>query len=110
MAITSKQRAHLKKISHNMKPVIQVGKDGVSPALIEQISETIKKRELIKISFLDSMTEDISISTDKILVRTKSEFVKKIGRKLTIFKRNHKKPFLDLPWDKVHEKNSDTRR
>ncbi len=95
--ISPKQRAYLKKISHGVKPVIQVGKDGVSPALIEQISETIAKRELIKISFLDSMPEEKSEAKEKILERTRSEFVSLVGSKLTIYKKNEQKPRIEFP-------------
>ncbi len=92
-----KQRAYLKKLSHNMRPVIQVGKDGVTPSLIDQISETIRKRELIKISVLESCPEEVDEVMDKILERAKCKYVQSIGRKLTIYKRNEKEPVIELP-------------
>lgn len=95
--MNSKRRAYLKKISHGMRPVIQVGKDGVSPALVQQVSETILKRELIKISFLDTMPEEPREAAEKILERTRSEFVSLVGRKLTIYKRNERQPVIEFP-------------
>lgn len=95
--MTGKQRSYLRKLAHNIKPVIQVGKEGVSPNLILQIRETIHKRELIKISFLESCPEDVESASEKILERSKSEFVQLIGRKLTIFKRNPDDPTIPLP-------------
>ncbi len=95
--MNGKQRSYLKKLSHGMKPVIQVGKEGVTPSLISQISETIKKRELIKISVLESCPEEVDEVMDKILERAKCEFVQSIGRKLTVYKRNEKEPVIELP-------------
>lgn len=95
--MTGKQRAYLKKLSHDMKPVIQVGKDGVSPQLIDQVSETIKKRELIKISILETSPDDPSAAAEKICERAKCKFVQLMGRKLTVYKRNEKKPSINLP-------------
>ncbi len=95
--MTGKQRSYLKKLAHGMRPVIQVGKDGVSAEVILQIRETIKKRELIKISFLDTCPDDLKIASEKICERSKSEFVQLIGRKLVIYKRNPDKPIIELP-------------
>ncbi len=92
-----KQRSYLKKLSHGMKPVIQVGKDGVSPQLIAQVSETIKKRELIKISILETCPEDLKEVSEKICERARCQFVQLIGRKLTIYKRNEEEPTIVLP-------------
>ncbi|MGY8777186.1 MAG: YhbY family RNA-binding protein, partial [Longimicrobiales bacterium] len=32
--LTSKQRAHLRKLAHHLKPIVLVGGDGVTDALI----------------------------------------------------------------------------
>ncbi len=95
--MNGKQRAFLKKLSHGMKPVIQVGKDGVTPNLIDQISETIKKRELIKISVLESCPEEVDEVMEKVLSRAKCQYVQMIGRKITIYKKNEQNPVIELP-------------
>lgn len=95
--MNSKRRAYLKKLAHAMRPVIQVGKEGVSPALVDQVAETIKKRELIKISLLESMPEELKEAAEKITERTRSEFVSLVGRKLTIYKRNEQEPVIEFP-------------
>lgn len=95
--MTGKQRSYLKKLAHGIKPVIQVGKEGVSPELITQVRETIHKRELIKISFLETCPDDLELASQKIVERSKSEFVQLIGRKLVIYKQNPEKPTIQLP-------------
>ncbi len=95
--MNGKQRSYLKKLSHGMKPIIQVGKEGVTPSLIKQISETIHKRELIKISVLESCPEEVDEVMEKIIERAKCQYVQSIGRKLTIYKRNEKDPVIELP-------------
>lgn len=95
--MTGKQRAYLKKISHGMKPVIQVGKDGVSPQLISQVSETIHKRELIKINILETCPDELKEVAEKICERARCKFVSLIGRKLTVYKKNEKEPKISLP-------------
>lgn len=47
--LTSKQRAKLRSLGHKLKPLVHVGKEGVSKTLIESVEQTLVRRELIKI-------------------------------------------------------------
>ena len=51
--LTSKQRAFLRKLAHSLKPVVHVGAEGVSPALIVSIADALKTRELLKVKVLE---------------------------------------------------------
>ena len=50
--ITPKQRAKLKKISHGYKPLVNIGKGGISENTLKQIDDTLNKREVMKIRIL----------------------------------------------------------
>ena len=52
--ITGKQRAELKKLSHGMRPLLQVGKNGITPALIKQVDALLEDHELVKITLLQN--------------------------------------------------------
>ena len=51
MLIDSSQRKKLKALAHHLKPVVNIGKEGVSDGVIHSISEKLEKNELIKIKF-----------------------------------------------------------
>ncbi len=95
--LTGKQRSYLKGLAHNMRPVLQVGKDGITTAFIEQVRETIEKRELIKITLLESVDEDAKTAGNIIAERSGAEFVQAVGRKVVIYKANKEKPQIELP-------------
>lgn len=80
-----------------MKPVLQVGKEGISSAFIEQVKETIEKRELIKISLLETVDIPVKEAANIIAERSGSEFVQAMGRKIVIYKQNKLKPEIELP-------------
>ena len=46
--ITSKQRAYLRSMANQTEPIIYVGKAGITDNLIEQVSDALVARELIK--------------------------------------------------------------
>ena len=43
MELSSKQRAFLKKMAHEIDPVVRIGKDGIDDDVIESIANAVKK-------------------------------------------------------------------
>lgn len=43
--LTNKQKQFLRSESHHIKPIFQVGKDGVNENMITQIGEALEKKE-----------------------------------------------------------------
>ena len=90
--LSSKERAFLKKLAHNLDPIVRIGKDGIDENVLKSIEEVVKKRELIKVKILQnsSVEFDREMATE-IAQKTKSVFVDKIGKVLIFFKPKNKK-------------------
>ena len=95
--MTSKQRAYLNSLAMKIDPVFRVGKDSISPELIEGVREAIDARELIKIAVLQNCMDDPKEVAQTLAERTRSEVVQVIGKKIVLYKesRDHKK--IQLP-------------
>lgn len=95
--MTSKQRAYLKSLAMKIDPVFRVGKDSISPELIEGVREAIDARELIKIAVLQNCMDDPKEVAQTLAERTRSEVVQVIGKKIVLYKesKDHKK--IQLP-------------
>ena len=52
--ITTKQRAYLRGLANSAPAILQVGKDGITPALVENILVALEARELVKVSVLET--------------------------------------------------------
>lgn len=94
--LTSKQRALLRGIASSYETIFQVGKGGVSENLIQQVSDALRKRELIKLRVLDNSEYSAREAADEIASKTDSEVVQVIGSKFVLFKRNSKDPVIDI--------------
>ena len=57
--LTSKQRAFLKSEAHTMKPIVQIGKNGLNDQIKTSIRRALDARELIKVTLLQNTDEDI---------------------------------------------------
>ncbi len=88
--LTSKQRAYLKKEGAKLVPVLQVGKAGVSPEVVESAAEALAARELIKGAVLENCLEDVRDVAQTVAERSRSEVVHTIGRKFVLYKKSDK--------------------
>ena len=97
--ITSKQRAYLRKLSHDMSPIFQIGKDGITEAVEAAIDEALEKRELIKVHILETALLDTRIACDELANKLNAEAVQAIGSKFTLYRQSsdEKKRKIELP-------------
>ncbi len=98
--LTSKQRAFLRGLASNYETILQVGKGGINDNLIQQVSDALRKRELIKLRVLDNSMFSAREAAEEIAEKTKSEVVQVIGSRFVLFKRNPQEPVIELPKNK----------
>lgn len=92
--LTSKQRATLRGIASTYETIFQVGKGGISDTLVQQVSDALRKRELIKIHVLDNCPLSVREAAEELSEKTESDVVQVIGSRLVLFKRNPKEPVI----------------
>ncbi len=87
--MTSKQRAELRAQANGLDPVFQIGKEGVTDAVIAQIEDTFNTRELFKIKVhLESSPEKPKETAQKIADATKCDVVQVVGGTIVLFRIN----------------------
>ena len=59
MTLTSKQRAFLNSQAHSLKPIIQIGKNGLNDQIKTSVRQALDARELIKVTLLQNTDENI---------------------------------------------------
>lgn len=95
--MTSKQRAYLRKLANPLDSIFQVGKSGITPEVVDAVSESLEKRELIKVTLLKNCVDDIRDASETLAARTRSEVVQVIGRKFVLFRVSKENPKIELP-------------
>ncbi len=87
--MTSKERAQLRAQANTLEPLFQIGKGGISDALVEQTADALRKRELIKLKvLLESAPESPREFADKLAEATGSEVVQVVGGSIVFYKEN----------------------
>lgn len=95
--MTSKQRAYLRSLANTLEPIFQIGKSGISENLIQQLSDALEARELIKIHVLETAPDTAKNLGIEISNLTNSTLVQTIGNKITLFKQKEKNSKYELP-------------
>lgn len=87
--MTSKERAALRAQANSLEPLFQIGKGGMSEALVEQTADALRKRELIKLKvLLESAPESPREFADKLAEATGSDVVQVVGGSIVLYKEN----------------------
>ncbi|WP_404453096.1 ribosome assembly RNA-binding protein YhbY [Virgibacillus necropolis] len=95
--LTGKQKRLLRAKANQLKPIFQVGKIGVNENMVEQISEALEKRELIKVSILQNCMEDKDSVASKLSDGAEAEVVQIIGNNIVLYKESQENKQIQLP-------------
>lgn len=94
--MTSKQRAMLRAMANEYQPIIYIGKEGVTEALIQDADAALEARELVKGSIGRNAEVDLRTAVAELCQALQAEPVQVIGRKFVIFRPSKKNSSIQL--------------
>ncbi|ACL70158.1 ribosome assembly RNA-binding protein YhbY [Halothermothrix orenii] len=95
--LTGKQRSYLRSEANNLNPVIHIGKDGITPSLLNQVDAALDDHELIKCRVLKNSLGEPRSFADEISSQLNCDVVQVIGNVFVLFRRNEEEPIYILP-------------
>ncbi|KYZ75385.1 RNA-binding protein [Anaerosporomusa subterranea] len=95
--LTSKQKSYLKSLGSTMDSIVQIGKGGISPTVVDSVRDALTKRELIKVRVLQNSLTEPEDAIRELADQTRADLVQVIGRNGLLYKRNPEKPRIELP-------------
>ena len=84
--MTGKERAELRKQENTLTAIFQIGKENITEPLIEAVDAALKKRELIKLSVLETSELSAREAAEQLAGATGAEVIQCIGRKLVLYR------------------------
>lgn len=97
MELTTKQRQYLKIKAAELKPVVMIGKNGITESVIEEIKSSIEHHELIKVKAKAEDREQRDELAQYLAEQSESTVVQFLGNNLTLFKQAKKNSKFSLP-------------
>jgi RNA-binding protein len=87
MNLSSSEKKSLKAKAHHLDPVVFIGQEGLTPAVLKSFDEAITARELIKVKFVAEKEKEAKETlVSEIAKKTKSSFVSMTGH-IAVFYR-----------------------
>jgi RNA-binding protein len=95
-SLTPAQRQYLKGLAHTRQPVVMIGNQGLTAAVLKEIELALNAHELIKIKAASDELDTRRVWLEEICVATGAASVQQIGKVLVIY-RAAAKPVIVLP-------------
>jgi RNA-binding protein len=95
-SLTPAQRQYLKGLAHSRQPVVMIGNQGLTAAVLKEVERGLDAHELIKIKAATDEPETRRAWLEEICATTGAAPVQQIGKVLVIY-RAAGKPVIVLP-------------
>lgn len=101
MTLSSKERAELRGEAHHLAPIVHVGHQGLTDALMQTLDDALRTRELVKVSLAQSTDVSAKDASHQLAEKLGADVVQTIGRTCTLFRENldlKRKKDAPPPW------------
>lgn len=96
MKLSTKQKQFLKGLAHPLKPVVQLGANGLTEGVVAEIDNALSHHELIKVKVPSDDREEKALIMDAIIRETQAEKLQVIGHTLILFRQSEERK-IQLP-------------
>ncbi len=87
---------YLRSLAHALKPVVRLGNNGLTAAVTKELDGALDHHELVKVKLSESEKEARDAQLDALCKSVGAVSVQQIGHTATLFRRNNKKPVIEL--------------
>jgi len=97
MALTEKQKKHLRRLAHPMSPIVMLGNAGLTDAVVVELDRALTDHELVKVS---ARVAERAARNDVLALlasRTSSELVQRVGHVGVFYRRRNALPKVLIP-------------
>ena len=97
MALSEKQKKHLRRLAHPLHPLVLLGNAGLTDGVVNELDRALKDHELVKVSARvgDRASRDQILAT--LAERTLSELVQRVGNIGVFYRKNNELAKIVLP-------------
>lgn len=88
---------HLRALGHDQKPIVMLGKEGITEAVVAATRAALAKHELVKVRVQTESPVDRHEAAQSLAEATQAVLAQVLGRTFLLYKRAPKNPKIVLP-------------
>lgn len=97
MTLTERQKKHLRRLGHDLHPIVLVGQRGLTAGVVEELRLALAHHELVKLRARAGSREERDSLLDELARLTGSELAFRIGNVALFYKKNSELQKILLP-------------
>jgi RNA-binding protein len=88
MTMSWKLRASLRAECNRLQATVHVGKDGMSPTLIQSLDDALRTHELVKVALNRTVDVTAKAAAAELAAAVGAAVIQTIGKTATLYRRN----------------------
>ncbi len=97
MRLTERQRKYLRRLAHDVKPVVQVGNSGLTDGLLAELNDCLTRHELIKVKVRVGNRDLRDETIDELSRITGAEIIQRVGNTASLYRPRLMDSGITLP-------------
>jgi RNA-binding protein len=99
LSLTGKARAALRAEAHHLDPLVQIGQQGITPAVRLSAHDALRTKELVKMQVGKNSELKAKAAAGQFAAQLNADVIQVIGRTFTLYRHNPdiKRKEGDLP-------------
>jgi RNA-binding protein len=97
MALSEKQKKHLRRLAHPMHPIVMLGNAGLTDGVVSELERALTDHELVKVGARVGDRDARNAALSTLAARTASELVQRIGNVGVFYRRSKTLPKIVIP-------------
>ena len=95
--LTGKQRRRLRALGHHLSPVLQIGHEGLTEAVVAHANVQLDAHELIKVKVSEASPLPRHTAAEQLASATHSDLAQVLGRTFLLYKQRDQAPLIMFP-------------
>lgn len=97
MALSEKQKKHLRRLAHPLNPIVMLGNAGLTDGVVNELERALNDHELVKVAARVGDRDARDAALASLAARTTSEIVQRIGNVGVFYRRSKSLPKIVIP-------------
>ncbi len=89
---TGPLRRKLRAAGHHLHAIVQLGKEGVTDAVVRQLNQALYDHELVKVKIGTESPEDRFEAAERLALESEAQLAQILGRTALVYKKHPEKP------------------
>ncbi len=97
MQLSEKQKKHLRRLAHPLRPIVMLGNAGLTDGVVQEMDRALQDHELVKVSARVAERAARNCALDELARRTSAELVQRVGHMGLFYRRGRPLAKILLP-------------